>query len=306
MFFKGEFLFKRGIIMSVKHIKRPYNADSISLGKALRQLREERNYTLIEVERMGLVSSSTLSNIENGKSDVTLTMLFNILESLNVPLEVVLPYFGSVPGNYKEYFTLIENAYSDGQVEALNYYSSFFKTYEKRSQAFYLIRCLSQLYLSSLDGKFNKKEEYKQKINTYFSTDFKLDYFSMILFTESLILFEPDFSESKIHLVEKKLNRLSDVGMMKQEYITLLLNIIEFYIIHFNNDALNYWIKKAEEKLKGSFFAFEQEKLNYFKGIVLSSNSKSDEGEELIRKVMENFDYYGWSKSSLRIRKELA
>lgn len=292
--------------MTVKHIKEPYSADNISLGKVLRQLREEKNYTLTEVERMGLVSSSTLSNIENGKSDVTLTMLFNILESLNVPLEVALPYFGSVPGNYKEYFSLISNAYNDGKKEALNYYCSFFRTYEKTSQAFYLIRCLSQLYLNALDNKSNEKVKYRQKINNYFSTDFKLDYFSMILFIESLILFEPDFAETKLHLVEKKLNKLSVVGMMKQEYIVFLLNIVEFYIIHFNSEALKYWIRKAERELKGSFLAFEQEKLNYFKGIVLSSISQSDEGEELIRKVLENFDYYGWSKNNLHIRRELS
>lgn len=292
--------------MTVKHIKEPYSADNISLGKVLRQLREEKNYTLTEVERMGLVSSSTLSNIENGKSDVTLTMLFNILESLNVPLEVALPYFGSVPGNYKEYFSLISNAYNDGKKEALNYYCSFFRTYEKTSQAFYLIRCLSQLYLNALDNKSNEKVRYRQKINTYFSTDFKLDYFSMILFIESLILFEPDFAETKLHLVEKKLNKLSDMGIMKQEYITFLLNVIEFNIIHCNSDALEYWIRKAEEELKGSFLAFEQEKLNYFKGIVLSSISQSDVGAELIDKVMDNFDYYGWNKNNLRIRRELS
>ena len=292
--------------MTVKHIKEPYSADNISLGKVLRQLREEKNYTLTEVERMGLVSSSTLSNIENGKSDVTLTMLFNILESLNVPLEVALPYFGSVPGNYKEYFSLISNAYNDGKKEALNYYCSFFRTYEKTSQAFYLIRCLSQLYLNALDDKSNEKEKYRQKINTYFSTDFKLDYFSMILFIESLILFEPDFAETKLLLVEKKLNKLSDMGIMKQEYITFLINSVEFYIIHFNSEALKYWIRKAERELKGSFLAFEQEKLNYFKGIVLSSISQSDEGAELIDKVMDDFDYYGWSKNNLRIRRELS
>lgn len=62
------------------------------VGKQIRNLRKEQQLTIEQLAQKSEVSGITISNIENGRSNPTLNILWKLTEALNVPLTTILGY----------------------------------------------------------------------------------------------------------------------------------------------------------------------------------------------------------------------
>ncbi len=64
--------------------------DAIRLGKNLRKIRTEKKITQIEIAKRLDVDRSFISNIENGKSNSTLSTITSLAKALEVPTSELL------------------------------------------------------------------------------------------------------------------------------------------------------------------------------------------------------------------------
>lgn len=62
------------------------------VGKQIRKLRKEQQLTIGQLAQQSEVSGITISNIENGRSNPTLNILWKLTEALNIPLTTILGY----------------------------------------------------------------------------------------------------------------------------------------------------------------------------------------------------------------------
>lgn len=73
-------------------------------GELIRNLRKERGLTQSQLAE-GISSRTTLSSLENNKTDITTSILFAYLERMNVSIQEYLFYFNDSTNTEKELAT---------------------------------------------------------------------------------------------------------------------------------------------------------------------------------------------------------
>jgi len=194
-------------------------------GKVLKEIRESKSIS--QKEATGEVCTpATLSNYENGKSDIAFGILYGILNNIGLSVSefeyIVNGYKGSA---FYELMKEVSELYRTGKGNAL---IDFMKNYNK-TVATKRDRMVS-LMLKNMASKLGKgyllSELEKDEVNDYFIDIPRWCYFEIVLFTNLMNAFEPRIIVIQCEEMLAKTRFYESIPENKQMVITAMLNAI--------------------------------------------------------------------------------
>lgn len=237
-------------------------------GELIRKLRQERGLTQAQLVA-GISSRTTLSSLENNRTDITTSILFAYLERMNVSIQEYLFYFNDSTNTEKELATkyFYDNVIQQRDLEIkrriLDYQSKY-----KDSQDFYYC-CLSielKLFLNQKNAKevFDVDEDI-QIIKTYLEHVTQWGHFEMAIFANCLYIFSSEYIRATFTILLKRTKILSKIDTYQNDVAIFLNNCIvlalerqhyqdaRFYI-HELNRLSSQTPRKAYDRMMCSYY----------------------------------------------------
>lgn len=189
---------------------------SLTHGQLIRRLRKERGLTQAQLAE-GISSRTTLSTLENNKTDVNINTLFSYLDRLNVSIQEYLFYFNDSSNTEKElatkyfYDNIVKKRDIEIEQRILDYQSKY-----KDSKDFYYC-CLSielKLFLNKKKDKtvFDVRED-TEIIKKYLERVTQWGHFEMSIFANCLYIFTSEYIRATFTILLKRTKILSKIDI---------------------------------------------------------------------------------------------
>lgn len=262
-------------------------------GNVIQEIRESKNLTQAEVAE-GIITPQFLSHFENNKSDIKLETFLLLLDRLNV--------------KYSEFIVDTKDSNSSTQSDFLQ-------------QLLLAKQTKNKILLKELVKKENKlfveTNNYRHQHNVliaqqtlrlttdcdYAEADtqvivdylFKVDnwgYYEMALFGNSIFFLENKHLISFQNIIFSKIKKYGSSLKQKGEFAKIILNMINFNLIHNQLDAAFKLLSELETLLTGTQHFYQENQLNYLKGIYYIKNGETDKGKDLCMKAIEILTHF--------------
>lgn len=209
-------------------------------GELIRNLRKERGLTQSQLAE-GISSRTTLSSLENNKTDITTSILFAYLERMNVSIQEYLFYFNDSTNTEKElatkyfYDNVIKRRDLEIKERILDYQSKY-----KNSKDFYY--CCLSIELKLFLNKKNDEEIFDVAedtgiIKNYLEHVTQWGHFEMSIFANCLYIFSSEYIRATFNILLKRTKILSKIDTYQND-ISIFLNnciVLAFERQHYQN-----------------------------------------------------------------------
>lgn len=275
-----------------------------SYRQVLKELREGRGISQEELANLNIISASQISNYEREKSHLTVEKFLGLLDYFNMPLDIFQQLLGEPIVNFREEIRLVSLARERRSLRELERLKADFKEKQKSIPRYTQLILLIEVYTSIIQGTVIGERGIKD-LKNYFDNEQGDDYFRIVLFTNVFFLFEPEYVESKVRRLERKIKLYTRLSKEFNKEVQFYLNLINFYIKHnyFNRAKLTIQTLKIE--LSGSYNVYEIEKLNFLEGKLLIKSGEVDKGTEIAQKAINRMVEYNWNNKSSTLQKVL-
>lgn len=273
-------------------------------GEILKKLRESKDLSLNDVSEKGFISASTLSNIENGKSDLTIDKLFFILNKLNTPLDVFQSYFNVAPVNFRAEFNLVIKARKRKSIRELKKLREEFREKSSLIERYRHLEIFVNIHIAELIGQQPDRNELKE-IEKYLKTQYSWHYYDITLFNNTFYFFDIEFVKICLNRVEKQYNIYTQVIWELDKKALFLLNVINYFIRKNEFQIAKYRIDKLKIELHGTYLVYEIEKLNYLEGKLFIKTANVKKGKRKAEQAIQRMEEYGWTNDVTILRNSL-
>lgn len=207
----------------------------MDIGGTIKKVRIGKNITQSELAK-NILSRPHLSLIENNKSDISMSLLIQILEKLHLPVDefVFLANDYSISESKSMALQLMNEANkANAKGLKLLLKDSKIKFKEYDSYEFYHISLLTEIYIKFLDNNFTITEEIQNIANPIKDYLFNLSdwyIYDLKLFSNSLFLFDVFTVES---IADKLFNSLKKYELhpnSREDYLNILINMSTYLI----------------------------------------------------------------------------
>lgn len=216
-------------------------------GELIRKLRKERGLTQLQLVA-GISSRTTLSSLENNRTDITTKILFAYLERMNVTVQEYLFYFNDSTSTEKElatkyfYDDIIKQRDLEIKKRILDYQSKY-----KDSNDFYYC-CLSielKLFLNKKSAKeiFDVAED-TEIIKAYLERVTQWGHFEMSIFANCLYIFSSAYIRATFTTLLKRTKILSKIDTYQNDLSIFLNNCIVLAIERQHYQNAQFYIKQ--------------------------------------------------------------
>ncbi|WP_181186383.1 helix-turn-helix domain-containing protein [Lactiplantibacillus pentosus] len=216
-------------------------------GQLIRKLRKERGLTQAQLAE-GISSRTTLSTLENNKTDVNINTLFSYLDRLNVSIQEYLFYFNDSSNTEKElatkyfYDNIVKKRDIEIEQRILDYQSKY-----KDSKDFYYC-CLSielKLFLNKKKDKtvFDVRED-TEIIKKYLERVTQWGHFEMSIFANCLYIFTSEYIRATFTILLKRTKILSKIDTYQNDISIFLNNCIVLALERKNYQNARFYIQQ--------------------------------------------------------------
>lgn len=216
-------------------------------GQLIRRLRKERGLTQAQLAE-GISSRTTLSTLENNKTDVNINTLFSYLDRLNVSIQEYLFYFNDSSNTEKElatkyfYDNIVKKRDIEIEQRILDYQSKY-----KDSKDFYYC-CLSielKLFLNKKKDKtvFDVRED-TEIIKKYLERVTQWGHFEMSIFANCLYIFTSEYIRATFTILLKRTKILSKIDTYQNDISIFLNNCIVLALERKNYQNARFYIQQ--------------------------------------------------------------
>lgn len=220
---------------------------SLTHGQLIRRLRKERGLTQAQLAE-GISSRTTLSTLENNKTDVNINTLFSYLDRLNVSIQEYLFYFNDSSNTEKElatkyfYDNIVKKRDIEIEQRILDYQSKY-----KDSKDFYYC-CLSielKLFLNKKKDKtvFDVRED-TEIIKKYLERVTQWGHFEMSIFANCLYIFTSEYIRATFTILLKRTKILSKIDTYQNDISIFLNNCIVLALERKNDQNARFYIQQ--------------------------------------------------------------
>lgn len=220
---------------------------SLTHGQLIRKLRKERGLTQAQLAE-GISSRTTLSTLENNKTDVNINTLFSYLDRLNVSIQEYLFYFNDSSNTEKElatkyfYDNIVKKRDIEIEQRILDYQSKY-----KDSKDFYYC-CLSielKLFLNKKKDKtvFDVRED-TEIIKKYLERVTQWGHFEMSIFANCLYIFTSEYIRATFTILLKRTKILSKIDTYQNDISIFLNNCIVLALERKNYQNARFYIQQ--------------------------------------------------------------
>ncbi len=220
---------------------------SLTHGQLIRRLRKERGLTQAQLAE-GISSRTTLSTLENNKTDVNINTLFSYLDRLNVSIQEYLFYFNDSSNTEKElatkyfYDNIVKKRDIEIEQRILDYQSKY-----KDSKDFYYC-CLSielKLFLNKKKDKtvFDVRED-TEIIKKYLERVTQWGHFEMSIFANCLYIFTSEYIRATFTILLKRTKILSKIDTYQNDISIFLNNCIVLALERKNYQNARFYIQQ--------------------------------------------------------------
>lgn len=207
----------------------------MDIGGTIKKIRRGKNITQKALAE-NILSRPHLSLIENNKSDISMSLLIQILEKLHLPVDefVFLANDCSISESKSMALQLMNEANkanTKGLNNLLKDSKSKFKEYD--SYEFYHISLLTEIYIRLLDNNFTINEEIQTIANPIKAYLFNLSdwyIYDLKLFSNSLFIFDVFTVESIADKLFNSLNKYELHPNSREDYLNILINMSTYFI----------------------------------------------------------------------------
>ncbi|WP_424349656.1 helix-turn-helix domain-containing protein [Latilactobacillus sp. 5-91] len=216
-------------------------------GQLVRKLRKERGLTQSQLAE-GISSRTTLSSLENNKTDITTSILFAYLERMNVSIQEYLFYFNNSTSTEKEvaskyfYDNVIKKRDFEVKERILDYQNRY-----NNSKDFYYC-CLSIELKLFLNRKHASEifdvEEDKEIIRVYLKNVTQWGHFEMSIFANCLYIFDDEFIQATFKTLLKRTIILSQIDTYQNDISIFLNNCIVLTLERGNYANVQFYIRE--------------------------------------------------------------
>lgn len=273
-------------------------------GEILKKLRESKDLSLNDLSESGFISASTLSNVENGISDLTVDKLFFILNKLNTPLDVFQSFFNEAPVNFRDEFNRIIKARKRKSIRELEKLREEFKERPSSIIRYRHLEIFTSVHIAELSNHQPDKNELNE-IENYLKNQYSWHYYDITLFNNTFYLFESEFVKICLNRVEKHYNMYTQVIWELDKRALFLLNVINYFIRKNEFKLAKKRIEKLKIELHGTYLVYEMEKLNYLEAKLFIKTGKLNLGKRKAEKAIQRMEEYGWTKDVAILRNSL-
>lgn len=227
----------------------------MDIGGTIKKVRIGKNITQSELAK-NILSRPHLSLIENNKSDISMSLLIQILEKLHLPVDefVFLANDYSISESKSMALQLMNEANkANAKGLKLLLKDSKIKFKEYDSYEFYHISLLTEIYIKFLDNNFTITEEIQTIANPIKDYLFNLSdwyIYDLKLFSNSLFLFDVFTVES---IADKLFNSLKKYELhpnSREDYLNILINMSTYLIEKENYKLSLKFAYKGKQKTK--------------------------------------------------------
>lgn len=207
----------------------------MDIGGTIKKIRRGKNITQKALAE-NILSRPHLSLIENNKSDISMSLLIQILEKLHLPVDefVFLANDCSISESKSMALQLMNEANkanTKGLNNLLKDSKSKFKEYD--SYEFYHISLLTEIYIRLLDNNFTINEEIQNIANPIKVYLFNLSdwyIYDLKLFSNSLFIFDVFTVESIADKLFNSLKKYELYPNSREDYLNILINMSTYFI----------------------------------------------------------------------------
>lgn len=250
-------------------------------GQVLRQLREEKGYSLRQISN-GILSTSFLSKFERGESDISLSHFVKIIERMNVSLdEFIFSANEYKPSELETLISEITAAYQRNNISKLKNITK--KEYEKYNQfeldVYLCNSIMTEAIMLNLEKKQIDKKKREHLANYLFNIELWGNY-ELIIYANSLTIFPP---ETVISLSKEVVKKTAMFKLVNKNYIQTLGILLNTIIVCLENDLLNdalYFILTMENTNMAENLFYERTLLLFLKGLYEIKKDNVEAGQK--------------------------
>lgn len=260
-----------------------------NFGKTFRSMRRAKKLSLKDIAD-GSISFSFLSKFERGKSDISLTNFYTLINKMNITIEE----FSYVANDFnvlafEKLLEKINRAYKSNNITLLSQYmeqeNALWKDTENKANRLNAIMIHSLIY--NLDSTKEVPVHDKLDLSEYLLSVDNWGYYEIVLFGNAMGALTLDLN---IILSKELLNKSKSYTKLKNsrnEIIRILLNTITFCLESGSQADALYFINTLEDYLKNSLFYFEKTKLIFLIGIYKIKAGDCEDGIKKCRKAIQ-------------------
>lgn len=286
-----------------------------SYGEILRQIREQKGFTLKELAE-GICSISFLSKFERGDSEITLGLFSRILEKLMMSFDEFLFVHNEFqPSRLEQFFKAVSLAYKQGDSVALRKLrEQEMKKWKKSGVEMYRYHVLMlDVYECIIDNKTMGEEEIQkediQKLSDYFFGVEVWGHYEFLLYNGTMLFLEPELVLQLSRTAYEKSIRYQEYQKVNEIIGTILMNTIIYLLgpvhhfsreIRFKDELAEFFtylnkLALPENKL------FERANLIHLKGAYEWRLGNKEEGLATMRNATQLFTELGSVSQASRI-----
>nr|WP_276551294.1 Rgg/GadR/MutR family transcriptional regulator [Lactiplantibacillus paraplantarum] len=293
----GEYIKDRFILQSYFNAVRlcttirQKGAFSVTHGQLIRKLRKERGLTQAQLAD-GISSRTTLSTLENNKTDVNINTLFNYLERLNVSIQEYMFYFNDSSNTEKElatkyfYDNIVKKRDIEIEQRILDYQSKY-----RDSMDFYYC-CLSIELKLFLNKKKNSPifdvEEDTEIIKRYLEHVTQWGHFEMSIFANCLYIFSSEYIRATFTILLKRTKILSKIDTYQNDISIFLNNCIVLALERKNYQNARFYIQQLYQiSEKTPRKVYDRMMCKYYLALLQQINGAGEGAESTIKQFKE-------------------
>ncbi|AXX64469.1 Rgg/GadR/MutR family transcriptional regulator [Bombilactobacillus bombi] len=260
-------------------------------GQLIKKLRKERGLTQKQLAD-GISSRTTLSSLENNKTDIATSILFSYLERMNVSIQEYLFYLNNSTNTEKEitskYFfdNLVKQRDSEIRKRILNYQNKY-----KNSRDFYYC-CLSIELKLFLNARHNKEvfdvDEDKEIIKNYLNHVEQWGHFEMSIFSNCLYIFSDEFIQATFKILLKRTKIISKIDIYQNDISIFLNNCIVLALERGNYANVHFYINELYQ-ISGSTprKAYDRMMCKYYLELIKQATEYKSNTDKIIDQFKE-------------------
>ncbi|VDG24966.1 transcriptional activator, Rgg/GadR/MutR family [Lactobacillus plantarum WCFS1] [Lactiplantibacillus mudanjiangensis] len=256
-------------------------------GELIRKLRKERGLTQQQLVA-GISSRTTLSSLENNRTDITTSILFAYLERLNVSIQEYLFYFNDSTTTEKELATqyFYDNVVKQRDLaikeRILDYQAKY-----KDSKDFYYC-CLSielKLFLNKKhDHQLFDVAEDTGIIKHYLERVTQWGHFEMSIFANCLYIFSSDYIRATFTILLKRTKILSKIDTYQNDLSIFLNNCIVLALERHHYQNARFYIHELNEIAgKTPRKAYDRLMCQYYLELIKQLTQQSAQVDQIIQ-----------------------
>src|SRR5699024_11134865 len=200
-------------------------------GATFRTFRQHKGYTLKQVAT-GIVSISFLSKFERGDSDISFSVMVELLDRIMVTYEEFYFLHNAGKSNaIDEFFTQAQNAYVLRDVPTINRLKKqALEDYQRTNHPpFHCNALLLEVYRLMIELDFPQVDhEASQQLTNYLFDIEVWGYYELSLYNSTLFLLEPESVITFSELIYSKSSSIKNLPSLHKLLIRILLNTITY------------------------------------------------------------------------------